>query len=200
MKLFMVKASPYARKVRVAAAERGLHDRLELVIANPHDRPPELVAANPLSKVPTLIADDGSVHADSFAICLYLDTVGDRSPVVPIKGPNRWPVLQRHALAHGIMDCSVTRRLESLRATEPDREAWMDRQLQTTIRVLDRFEESVEALGNDASLDAITLACALSYLDFRFASDHWRDARPRLTSWHARFEQRPSMQMTPFSG
>src|SRR5918997_5331843 len=167
MKLFMVWASPYARKVRVAAAERGLHDRLELVVANPHERPPELVAANPLSKVPTLIADDGSVHADSFAICLYLDSLGDRTPLVPFDGPDTWPVLQRHALAHGIMDCSVTRRMESLRASEPDRNAWMDRQLQTTRRALDRLETTVDALGAGASLDAVTLACELSYLDFR---------------------------------
>ena len=199
MKLFMVRASPYARKVLVAAAERGLQDRLEPVVANPHERPPELVAANPLSKVPTLIADDGSVHVDSFAICLYLDTLGDGPSLMPLDGPDRWPVLQRHALAHGVMDCSVTRRMESLRAREPDRAAWMDRQLQTTRRVLDRFEATLDALRDGASLDAITLACALSYLDFRFPDDAWRDRRPRLSAWHARFEQRPSMQSTPFS-
>ena len=200
MKLFMVGASPYARKVLVFATERRLRDRIELVIANPHERPPELVEANPLSKVPTLIADDGSVHVDSLAICFYLDTLGDAPPLAPLDGPDRWPVMQGHTLANGVMDAAVTRRMESLRAAEPDRLGWMERQHKTIIRVLDRVEALIDRLSNDPRLDTITLACALSYLDFRFADDRWRDSRPRLTDWHAHFEQRPSMQLTSFTG
>ena len=200
MKLFMVGASPYARKVLVLASERGLRDRIEPVIANPHERPAELVNANPLSKVPTLIDDDGSVHVDSLAICLYLDTLGDVPPLAPLDGSDRWPVLQRHALAHGVMDSAVTRRMESLRAAVPDRLAWMERQLKTITRVLDRFEALSHRLSDNAQLDTITLACALSYLDFRFPDDRWRNGRSRLADWHARFEQRPSMQLTSFTG
>ena len=170
------------------------------MIANPHERPPELVNANPLSKVPTLIDDDGSVHVDSLAICLYLDTLGDAPPLAPLDGPDRWPVLQRHALANGVMDSAVTRRMESLRAAEPDRLAWMERQVKTITRVLDRFETLVDRLSDNARLDTITLACALSYLDFRFPDDRWRNGRPRLADWHVRFEQRPSMQLTRFTG
>jgi glutathione S-transferase len=197
VKLFMVGASPYARKVLVAAAERGVRERIEIVIANPHERPAALVAANPLSKVPTLIDDGGSVHVDSLAICLFLDSLGDHPPLVPT-GRERWPVHYRHSLAHGIMDCSVTRRLESLRASEPDRVAWVERQNQTTRRVLDWFESSTGVLDHTARLDIITLGCALSYLDFRFPDDGWRKGRPQLTAWHAAFEQRPSMQATQF--
>jgi glutathione S-transferase len=199
VKLFMVGASPYARKVLVFAAERGLRGMIDPVTANPHERPAELVAANPLSKVPTLVDDDGSVHVDSLAICFYLDTLGEAPPLAPLDGPDRWPVLQRHALAHGIMDCSVTRRVESLRAPEPDRLAWMERQLRTTGRVLDCLEPMIDSLGDAPRLDTITLACALSYLDFRFAEDGWREGRPRLSEWHSRFEARPSMQQTRFT-
>lgn len=198
MKLFMVGASPYARKVLVLAAERGLRDRIEPVGANPHTRPAELVAANPLSKVPTLIADDGEVHIDSLAICLYLDTLGDHPPLALPEGPERWPVLQRHALANGVLDCAVSRRMESQLTPEPDRLAWMERQASTGARVLDRFEETVAVLRDRVALDTITLACALSYLDFRFPEDEWRATRPALTAWHAEFEQRPSMQATQF--
>jgi glutathione S-transferase len=194
----MVSASPYARKVLVAAAERGLRDRIEVIRANPHERPPNLVVANPLSKVPTLVADDGSVHIDSLAICLFLDSLGDHEPLVPLQGPDRWPVLYRHGLAHGVMDCSVTRRMESLRASEPDRLAWMERQRDTTDRVLDWFEGDVKTGVEEVSIDTVALACALSYLDFRFPNDNWRDERPRLTAWHERFETRPSMRATTF--
>jgi glutathione S-transferase len=198
VKLFMVGASPYARKVRAAAAERGILDRITPVMANPHQRPEALVAANPLSKVPTLIADDGTVHVDSFAIALYLDTIGEAPLLVPADGSGRWRVIQRHALADGVMDCSVTRRVESQKTQEPDRVAWMNRQLDTTKRVLDRFESTVESFADEVALDTLTLACALSYLDFRFPQDGWRDGRPQLTAWHREFEKRQSMQVTQF--
>jgi glutathione S-transferase len=199
MKLYMVGASPYARKVLVLAGERGLRDRILPVIANPHIRPAELVAANPLSKVPTLVADDGSVHIDSLAICLYLDSLGEHPPLVDADGPERWRVLQRHALANGVIDCAVSRRMEGQLTPEPDRLAWMERQAQTAARVLDRFEETVAEIRDRVALDTITLACALSYLDFRFPGDGWRAKRPALTAWHAEFEKRPSMQATQYS-
>lgn len=198
MKLLMVGASPYARVVRSLAAERGLHEQIEVVISNPHIRPPELVAANPLSKVPTLIADDGTAHADSFAICLYLDTLGETPPIVLREGPERWPTLQRFVLANGVMDCTVIRRVESLMAVEPDRVAWMERQLQTTWRALDRFEETLPSFENHVAVDTIGVACALSYLDFRFPENEWRENRPGLARWLEEFDKRPSMQMTEY--
>ncbi len=197
MQLFMVAASPYARKVRVLAAERGILDRLDPIFLNPHTRPQPLVDANPLSKVPTLIADDGFVHMDSLPICFYLDTFGEGPPLIPENGPDRWAVLQRHALANGVIDCSVSRRVEGQLAPEPDRLAGMAKQLATTWRALDRFE-TISTFLRSVALDTITLACALSYLDFRFPGDDWRATRPRLKAWHAEFETRPSMRLTQF--
>jgi glutathione S-transferase len=40
----------------------------------------------------------------------------------------------------------------------------------------------------------VAAACALSYLDFRFADRPWRDARPRLAAFYEAFAKRPSMQ------
>jgi glutathione S-transferase len=31
----------------------------------------------------------------------------------------------------------------------------------------------------------ISIACALGYLDFRFAAEPWRDACPKLAAWFA---------------
>jgi glutathione S-transferase len=194
----MVGASPYARKVLALAVERGLRERIEVVIQNPHQRPPELVAANPLSKVPTLIADDDTIHIDSFAICSFLDTLGNKPPLVPTSGEERWPVMQRHALAQGIMDCSVWRRVESQLPPEKDRLAGLEKQRQTTIRALDHFESRISEFENSVAIDTITLACGLSYLDFRFPDDNWREGRPHLAAWQATFEQRPSMERTRF--
>jgi glutathione S-transferase len=194
----MVGASPYARKVLALAVERGIRQRIEVIVQNPHQRPPELVAANPLSKVPTLITEDDMVHIDSFAICSFLDTIGKAPPLIPLSGDDRWPVMQRHALAHGILDCSVSRRVDSLMPPEKDRAAVMEKHRQTTIRALDRFESKTGDFERSVAIDTITLACALSYLDFRFPDDDWRAGRPKLTAWHKTFEQRPSMEQTRF--
>jgi len=196
MRLYMSEASPFARKVRISAIERGLDAGIERVLVNPHDRAPDLVAANPLSKIPTLVADDGSAYCDSLAICIYLDTLGHAPPLVPLGGAYGMAVLQRHVQADGILTAAVTRRGESLRSAVPDRIEWMERQRQTVYRVLDRFEQTIDALGDVLAIDAITLGCALGYLDFRFPEDGWRAGRPRLAGWLAAFETRQSMAAT----
>ena len=199
MKLYMVGASPYARKVRAVAVTLGLADRIDIVIANPHERPAELVAQNPLSKVPTLVTDDGEAIIDSLSICEYLAALADGQQVIPFTpGPARRRILHRHALAHGVMDCGVIRRVESLKTPEPDRLAWMERQKATIFRVLDWFE-ALGDLDGPMTLDRLTLAAALGFLDFRFPGDGWREGRPRLTAWQDAAETLPALATTqPF--
>jgi glutathione S-transferase len=200
MKLFMSPASPFVRKVLLAACERALFDRIEQVHLNPHDRAPELVEANPLSKVPTLIADDGTAHGDSLAICIYLDTLGDAPPLLPLDGSDNFAVMRRHVWANGAIDALVTCRMESLRPQDEARTAWIARQKATVGRVLDRFEELIPDLGDSSALDMLTLACVLTYSDFRFPDDDWRASRPRLADWLDRFSSRSSMELTGLKG
>jgi glutathione S-transferase len=195
----MVGASPYVRKVRAVAVALDLADRLELVIANPHDRPATLVDLNPLSKVPTLLTDNGEAIVDSLSICEYLASLVPGQTIIPFTpGPHRRAIMQRYDLAHGIMDCAVIRRVESLRAQEPDRIAWCERQRATIARVLDRFETAGE-LDGPMTLDRLTLAAALGFLDFRFPDEGWRTDRPALTAWYARAATLPALRETePF--
>jgi glutathione S-transferase len=62
---------------------------------------------------------------------------------------------------------------------------------------LDALEREAPALAADAySIGHIAIGCALSYVDFRFAAENWRQSRPRLAAWHATFAQRPSVRAT----
>lgn len=63
MQLIYSPTSPYARKVRMLVIEKGLTDRVEVVVANPLQDPPELLAANPLAKVPAIIVEPTSSPA-----------------------------------------------------------------------------------------------------------------------------------------
>jgi len=60
-KLYFAPPSPYARKIRVLIAEKGIGAKVELIACAPFDRPADLVALNPLSKVPTLVGGDFNV-------------------------------------------------------------------------------------------------------------------------------------------
>src|SRR3546814_3506529 len=79
MQLFYSPTSPYARKCRVVARERGLMADLEEVVCNPMEDPAALHASNPLGKVPCLVLDDGVAVFDSPVIAEYLDGLGNRS-------------------------------------------------------------------------------------------------------------------------
>lgn len=70
MKLVSYPTSPFARKVRIAAFEAGLLDRLEIVDANPLADDGVVAKHNPLGKVPALVLDDRTL-VDSPLICAY---------------------------------------------------------------------------------------------------------------------------------
>jgi glutathione S-transferase len=46
--------------------------------------------------------------------------------------------------------------------------------------------------GDDTRICDIAAACALGYLDFRFAAEPWRPGRPRLTAFFDAFIRRPA--------
>jgi len=71
MKLYITAPSPFARKCRIVAREKGLIDRIEEIVVDPYANAPELLASNPVVQVPTLIAEDGLPISDSPVICEY---------------------------------------------------------------------------------------------------------------------------------
>jgi glutathione S-transferase len=105
--------------------------------------------------------------------------------------------LRRQALADGIMDAAVLARYETfLRPEERRWPAWVDGQLDKVTRGLDRLESEAGQLEACVDIGAIGVACALGYLDFRFADLDWRRPRPALAAWFTAFAARESMLRT----
>ncbi|HVC62752.1 MAG TPA: glutathione S-transferase N-terminal domain-containing protein [Acetobacteraceae bacterium] len=194
MKLFYSPASPYARKVLACAITRGIESRFEKLPTNPNTSPPELLQQNPLSKVPCLVTDDGLALFDSPVICEYLDSRGDAQPLFPSHGPARWRALKLQAMGDGILDASVPRRWEMLKPPEADRAAWIARQKAAVDRTLDALEANPPHRMLD--IGSIAVACALGYLDFRFAAEPWRPAHPKLVAWFEAFRENPGIAQT----
>ncbi len=195
MKLYYSLASPYVRKVRMAALELGLADRLDLVLTDAWTVSEGLPDDNPLCKVPTLILDDGTSLFDSPVICEYLDSLANGS-LFPPAGPGRWRALRLQALGDGLCDTAVILRLELLRP-EPIRSlVTMDRQRRAIARTLTVLEREVEDLSGPVTIGTLAVAAGLGYLDLRFDDLQWRAAAPRLAAWFAEISRRPSVQTT----
>ena len=194
MKLHYSATSPYVRKVVACAVARGIDGQIERVQTDPYGLPPGLLADNPLSKVPCLVTADGLALFDSPVICEYLDSVGDERPLFPPTGAARWRALRQQAVADGIIDAAVGVRLEQGRPQDAARDAAMTRSKAAVERALDALEADVPVQHVD--IGTIALACALGYLDLRFAADAWRARRPRLAAWNETMAARPELART----
>ncbi len=69
--VYHLPLSPFARKVRLALAEKKLE--FELRVERVWERRENFLAINPAGDVPVLIDDDGTILADSVAITEYLE-------------------------------------------------------------------------------------------------------------------------------
>jgi glutathione S-transferase len=199
MKLHWSSRSPFVRKVLVAAHELGLVARLTLVrsLVAMHAPNRALMQDNPLSRIPTLVLDDGTVLTDSLLICEYLQMQAGGHALFPAEPAARIDALRRHALGTGFIEVSVLRRNELNRVPEQRSPAHVDAYAAKFGATLPAFEREVAVLeAKPVDIGHIAIGCALSYLDFRFATEPWRPAHPALARWHERFAARPSMLAT----
>lgn len=196
MKLYYSTSSPFVRKVNVFALETGLDNKIERVLTNPWVHNAALISDNPLSKVPTLVADDGIVIYDSPVICEYLDSLHSGQKLIPASGATRWITLRLQALADGILDAAVMRFLERSRDAAQRSAEWDAKQKQVVSHGLIYLNEHATHWQHTLTLGQISVACALGYLDFRFADEDWRESSPKLAAWYAEFSQRLSMRST----
>jgi glutathione S-transferase len=195
MKLHYSANSPFARKVMVCAIARGIDNRIETVGSNPHVSPDELLRSNPLSKIPCLVLEDGTAVYDSPVICEYLDSIGEATGLFPSSGTPRWVRISvMHALADGIMDAAVARRMRFGKPVDETRAAFLERQKGAVTRGVARLEANPPQ--GLADVGAIAVACALGYLDFRFADEPWREAHPKLAAWFAEVSKLPPLAKT----
>jgi glutathione S-transferase len=198
MKLTFSPASPYARKVRVAAIELGLIDKIEFVPATvaPGQANDEYSKISPLKRLPVLIADQGQVILDSYVIVEYLDELGGNR-LIPAYGPRRWQVKTDHSLIDGMLDSMLLCRYEkAVRPQGLQWQAWHDDHWNRVWAGMARFEARDDVLNGPFDIAQIGLVCVLGYADFRFADCGWRKAYPKLDKFHQKMLERPSVKVS----
>lgn len=199
MKLTYSASSPFARKVRIAAIELGLIDRIEFVPTQvaPAQANDEYSKITPLKKLPVLILDDGSVILDSYVIVEYLDELAGGGKLIPSSGPDRWKVKSDHSLLQGVLDSMLLCRYERIvRPQELQWKGWADDHWNRAWIGMARFNDKPEVLSRQIDIVQIALTCVLGYADFRYADCGWREAYPNLAAFHDRMLQRPSVRIS----
>ncbi|MFZ3183231.1 MAG: glutathione S-transferase family protein [Pseudomonas sp.] len=200
MTLFYSPTSPFVRKVMVLLHETEQLAKVALqeVQLSPISPNPAVNAANPAGKIPALRLADGSLLFDSRVILEYLDQQHDGQPLLATSGSARWNGLTLCALADALLDAAVLIRYESfLRPADKRWDSWLAGQQDKIERALAYFEQVASAsLSEHFDLAAISLACALGYVDLRQPELAWRQRYPQLAAWYAAVSQRPSLLAT----
>jgi glutathione S-transferase len=180
-------ASPFGRKVRIAASLLGLADKIDVRETDLNDPADSIRVQNPIGKIPTLILDDGTVYYDSRVILEYLDHLAGGGRIIPREPKARFAALRLQALCDGILDASLLLVYESrYRPAEMRVQSWIDRQADKVARGLAALEAAPPTLDPLPDVGQIALACVLGYRDLRFDGT-WRKDHPRLLVWHDKF-------------
>ncbi|HEX7273624.1 MAG TPA: glutathione S-transferase [Casimicrobiaceae bacterium] len=198
MKLIASLTSPYARKVRIALAEKKIE--CDFVEQSPWDAESDVPTFNPLGKVPVLVLDDGSSLFDSRVIAEYIDSVSPVSRLIPEPSRQRIVVKRWEALADGICDAASAMVIEARRPARQQNREWLERQRR---KIESGLKELANELGERAwcngeaySLADIATGCALGYLDLRHPDVSWRSAYPNLVRLAEKLAKRASFAET----
>jgi len=192
-------ASPFGRKVRIAADLLGLTDKIDVRETDLNDPTDSIRVQNPVGKIPALILEDGEAYYDSPVILEVLDHLAGGGRILPKESKARFAALRLQALCDGILDAGILLVYES-RYRPPEKlvQLWVDRQSEKMARGLTALEAAPPSLKQGALPDVgqITLACALGYGDLRFGGK-WRQDYPKLVAWLDAFAaQVPAFEAT----
>jgi len=196
MKLIASLTSPFARKVRVVAAEK--HIDYDLVVDVPWEANTRVPSYNPLGKVPVWVMEDGKTLFDSRVIVEYLDSVSPVGHLLPKEPRPRILVKRWEALADGICDAAATVFLERKRPPEQQSQEWIQRQMSKITAGIEAMSEDLGdqewCTGEFFNLSDIATGCALGYLQLRFPELEWCRQHPNLSALHERLMQRPAFR------
>lgn len=193
--LLSATPSPYARKVRIALAEKGIP--FELLTEVPWDKATQTPKYNPLEKLPVLITGDGQSVYESRYILEWLEARHPAPPMLPDDTEGRLAARHLEVLADGVCDAFVLMFWEMHRKPEHQSADWIARQRRKVDGGLREIASLVGtrdyAVGERFGLGDIAAATVVGYLAVRFPQLDWRGAYPNLAAYSDRMERRASL-------
>ena len=194
-KLISATPSPYARKVRIALAEKGLP--FELLTEVPWDSTTSTPRHNPLEKLPVLLLADGSSVYESSYILQYLELKHPQVPLLPDDIDGQLAARKLEVLCDGVCDAVVLSLFERKRAGggSPEWLARQRRKIEGGVAEMAKIVGSrLWAVGDRFGLGDIAVGTCVGYLSVRFQDMPWRTLYPDLALFSDRLEQRASFK------
>jgi len=199
MKLYDSALAPNPRRVRIFLAEKGIEVPLVAVdIVKAENRKPAFLAKNPLGGVPVLELDDGTIIAESTAICRYFEELQPDPPLMGTDARDRaavemwlrrvefevaFPIMQTFRNTHGFFKGRIPQVPEwgaVCKQRALDQLAWLDAEM----------ADRPFVAGDRYTIADITL---LIGVDFGRVSDIRIDPEHKnLTRWYGEVSSRPS--------
>ena len=197
MKLYITETSPYARIVRVVLLEKGLEDRVEIIVAQTRASDSPYYRINPSGRVPYLIRDDGVALEESALICAHLDHLDGKPAFDPPEGEQAWEVRRLEALARSLLDGLAVWGRELHRPRNERSPTILQHETQRSVRMADLWELQIDhpLMRGALNMAQITLACALG-LEARNPDLRWRPGHPKLCAWCDAIAAQPSLAAT----
>ena len=123
--LISATPSPYARKIRIALAEKGIPFNLQTEV--PWDSTTVTPQYNPLEKLPVLILDENEAVYESHYILEWLETKHPSPPLLPSDVDDRLFAKKVEVVCDGMCDAMVLAFFEKMRAESKQSEPWKAR-------------------------------------------------------------------------
>jgi glutathione S-transferase len=202
MKLYNANLAPNPRRVRIFLAEKGVAmPTVEVDLARLEQKSAAFAALNPFQRVPALELDDGTIIAESVAICRYIEELHPDPPLFGVGALERamvemwqrrlelnlfFPIVQAFRHSHPAMKAME----------RPQIKEWAEANKPRAVAAMARVDEALGErpfiAGERFSIADIT---GLVALDFTRAA---RIAIPeefaRLRRWRDALAARPSAE------
>ncbi|KIV82291.1 hypothetical protein PV11_04412 [Exophiala sideris] len=204
LKLISATPSPYARKVRIALAEKSIP--FELVTEVPWDKTTQTPEYNPLEKLPVLIdtetkdPENDAVYESHF-ILDWIEYKYQPPQYVTLNPNTRDGELfakKVQVIADGVCDACVLMFFEKQRPSPS--EEWTSRQRRKVdggLKQLAKWVGDKDFLLDDKfTMADVAAGCVLGYLRVRFAEHPWQETYPNLKRYSNRLEARKSFEDT----
>ena len=199
MKLYDTKTAPNPRRVRIFLAEKGVEvPTVQIDIAAGENRRSPYIDKNPLGGVPMLELDDGTIIAESVAICRYFEELHADPPLLGVDAEDKalvemWNRRMEHNLALPAMNSfRHTHKFFAGRIPQvPEFGANSKEEALTRMAWLDSELAEREFIAGDRF--TIADITALVGIDFgRVTQIAISDDQTNLKRWHEAVSSRPS--------
>lgn len=197
MRLYVTLTSPYARLARIVVVEKGLENRVEIVVAKTRTPGSPYYQINPSGRVPYLVDDAGVGMEDSQHICAYRDSL-DGTP--RLHDPRRdfdWAYRRLEASARSLCDGISVWVREMARPENERSPSVLAHEVARAARMADLFESSVSdpLMQGAPNMAQLILAVTLDSARKRGPGD-LTTGRPRLAAWMRHMAELPAMRAT----